>query len=115
DTCGIDYAAAQMVAGGAYLPSGGGAYVHVFGKEQREKSAADGVYSVERDELRKAELSREGLAVLDVVKRELESTFYDIEAGCTRAVEPKDICILTRKRDNSSPTEIARALSAAGF
>lgn len=116
DTCGIDYKnTSQMVAGGAYPASGGGAYVHIFGKEPKSATAADGVYSVERDVLKKAELTREGLAVLDVVKRELESTFYDIEAGCVRQVEPGDICILTRKHDNSSPAGIMRALTAAGF
>ncbi len=116
DTCGIDYAGtSQMIAGGAYPPSGGGAYVHIFGRDEKSKKAAEGVYSVERDVLQRSELTREGLAVLDVVRRELSSTFFDIEQGCVRAVEPRDICILTRKRDNSSPVEIARALSQAGI
>ena len=116
DTCGIDYKSdSVMLAGGAYPPSCGGAYVHIFGREEKSKSVADGVYSVEREELKKQPLPREGLAVLDIVRRELSSTFYDIETGSVRAVEPGDICILTRKRDNSSSAGIMRALTAAGF
>ncbi len=116
DTCGIDYKnSSVMISGGAYPENGGGAYVHVFGKDEKVKAEQDGIYSVEREELKKTPPSREGLAVLDVVRRELASTFYDIEAGKVRQVEPGDICILTRKRDNSSPAGIMRALTAAGF
>lgn len=53
--------------------------------------------------------------MLDVVRRELNSTFYDVEAGAVRRVEPGDICILTRKNENASPQGIMRALTSAAF
>ncbi len=116
DTCGIDYKKdAVMLSGGGYPEGSGGAYVHIFGGEERQRTEPDGIYSVQEEELKKTPPTREGLAVLDVVRRELESTFYDLETGTVRAVEPGDICILTRKRDNSSAAGIYRALTAAGL
>ena len=116
DTCGINYKKdSVMISGGGYPANSGGAFVHIFGKEEKVRSEADGVYSVQREVLKKAPPTREGLAVLSVVQRELESTFYDLETKSVRAVTPGDICILTRKRDNSSAAGIYRALTAAGF
>ena len=116
ETCGIDYAGSSvMTDGGGYPAGSGGAYVHIFGKSEKEKSEADEVYSVEREELKAKPPTREGLAILNIVKRELTSTFFDVEKGETRAVEPGDICILTRKRDNSSVAGIIRALASAGI
>ena len=116
DTCGIDYKKdSVMISGGGYPANSGGAYLHIFGKDEKVKNEADGVYSVEREVLKKAPPTREGLAVLSVVQRELTSTFYDLETKSVRSVSPGDICILTRKRDNSSAAGIYRALTAAGF
>ena len=116
DTCGINYAKdSVMLTGGGYPEKSGGAYVHIFGKDEKEKKEAEGVYSVCGEVLKKTPPTREGLAVLDVVRRELASTFYDLETKSVRAVEPGDICILTRKRDNSSASGIYRALVAAGL
>ncbi len=116
ETCGIDYKNdSVMIAGGGYPEGSGGAVVHLFGREEKSKTRAEGVYSPERDELKRASFSREGLAVLDVVQRELSSTIYDPDSGGTRPVEPGDICILTRKRGNDSAAGIVRALTAAGF
>ena len=116
DTCGIDYKSTSvMVTGGAY-PSAGGAYLHMFGKDEKAaRPERRGVYSVENSSLAEVPPSREGLAVLDVVRRELNSTFYDVEAGAVRRVEPGDICILTRKNENASPQGIMRALTSAGL
>ena len=116
DTCGINYAKdSVMLTGGGYPEKSGGAYVHIFGKDEKKKKEAEGVYSVCGEVLKKTPPTREGLAVLDVVRRELASTFYDLETKSVRAVEPGDICILTRKRDNSSASGIYRALVAAGL
>ncbi len=116
ETCGIDYANdSVMISGGAYPEGSGGAYLHIFGKDEKQAASLEGVYSVAAEELKKAPPTREGLAVLEIVRRELESTFYDVEEECTRRVEPGDICILTRKRDNASASGIIRALTAAGF
>ncbi len=115
DTCGIDYSAGSVMKADGPYPSPGGAYVHCFGGEERVHTVADGVYSVESEELENTPHTREGLAVLDVVRRELNSTFYDSETKKERAVEPGDICILTRKRENSSAAGIYRALIAAGY
>ncbi len=116
DTCGIDYrASGVMLAGGAYAEGSGGAMLHVFEKEKGEKTEVDGVYSVVKEELGQKPLSAEGAAVLDVVLRELSSTFFDTEEGRERRVEPGDVCILTRKRDNDSVAGICRALAAAGL
>lgn len=112
DTCGIDYAADGMMTAGAAYPEGsGGATIHYFGADNEEKVKPEGVYSPEDSE---PGLSREGLAVLTVVREELGSEFYDIEAGAFRKVTPGDICILVRKK-NESAAGIYLALTAAGY
>ena len=116
DTCGIDYRGeGAMITGGGYPEGSGGAYLHLFGKEEKEKTEADGVYSVLREGLKARPQTLEGGAVLQVVLRELSGTLFDPEQGKERRVEPGDICILTRKRDNSSAAGIYRALTGAGL
>ena len=116
DTCGIDYRGeGAMITGGGYTEGSGGAYLHLFGKEEKEKTEADGVYSVLREGLKARPQTLEGGAVLQVVLRELSGTLFDPEQGKERRVEPGDICILTRKRDNSSAAGIYRALTGAGL
>ena len=112
ETCGINYSAdGVMTAGAAYPKDSGGATIHYFGVDERENIKPDGVYSPEEVG---GGYSREGLAVLSVVREELASTFYDIEAGEERSVTFGDICVLVRKK-NDSAAGILRALTAAGY
>lgn len=116
DTCGIDYRKEGMMqTGGGYPEGSGGAYLHVFDGDEKQQTEADRVYSVTAEELKERPLTAEGLAIIDVVTRELSSTVFDLDTGEQRRVEPGDICILTRKRANKSAAGIYRALTAAGF
>lgn len=114
DTCGFDYAGnSEMRPGGLYPPGDGSATIHIFGKEERVREQL-AVYSV-REDRRRTKHSREGLAVLSVVKKELQSTRYDLIAGDYVPVQPGDICILTRKNKGPSVEGIVRALEDAGY
>lgn len=113
DSCGFDYSRGSIMRRGGGYPEGyGSAEIHVFGKDEEEKTQPE-VYSVKQDE-KKASHTREGLAVLEVVKRELQSKYFDLKTGEERDVQPGDICILTRKRSKSAEG-IARALTDAGY
>ncbi len=113
-TCGFDYAeGSKMHAGGLYPEGDGGAFIHVFDKDDRDGEEL-GVYSVKNDR-RAAKLSREGLAVLSVVESELQSERYDLKTGKFVPVQAGDICILTRKNKGPSVEGIVSALESAGY
>ncbi len=115
DSCGFDYTKTSFMTRGADYPAGyGSAQIHVFGKEEKQKNAAAGIYSVKRG-AKEAEDTREGLAVAEIVRRELESEVYDPATGGYRPVQQGDICILTRKNDDKSANGIVRALKNAGY
>lgn len=110
---GIDYSGqGVMLCGGGYPEGYGDVCIHVFGSEECEKSEPE-VYSV-KSGLAGVKHSREALAVLEIVKRELRSQHYDLKSGEMVDTQPSDICILTRKH-NSNADEIARTLSDAGY
>jgi ATP-dependent helicase/nuclease subunit A len=114
--CGFDYKADSVMLGGGGYPAGyGSAQVHVFGKDEEDKQEASGIYSVKDSVTKQSGHSREGLAVLDIVKRELSSKRYDLKSGQFVDVQTGDICILTRKRSGKSVTGIVRALTDAGY
>lgn len=112
-TCGIDYADGNIMLGGGGYPAGDGdAVIHIFGKDEEEQGEL-GVYSV-TESAAEVRHTREGLAVLEIVKRELKSKHYDLKSGEYVDTQPGDICILTRKR-NKSAAGIVRALTDAGY
>lgn len=115
-SCGIDYAADGVMHRGGKFPEGyGRAGIVVFGKDERRAPAAEGVYSVLDHGGGKAGHTREGLAVLEIVRRELSGRHYSPEKGCMVDTQPGDICILTRKNAGDSTLGIVRALTDAGY
>jgi ATP-dependent helicase/nuclease subunit A len=115
DGCGIDYIHdGVMIAGGGYEPDYGKSEIHVFGKDENEDSPIDDVYSVQSDG-REVSHTREGLAVLEIVERELKSKHYDLKKGEFVDTQPGDICILTRKKSSASVVGIVRTLTDAGY
>lgn len=111
-SCGFDYAKSSLMTCGADYPANyGGAKLHVFGREEAPP-AREEVYSVEADG-REAKHTREGLAALAIVEKELGGEHYDIKTGKFTETQAGDICILTRKRGGASG--IARALTDAGY
>lgn len=113
DTCGFDYAEGSVMTGGGGYPAGfGSAEIHVFGKDEEEKTQPE-IYSVKSGG-REVKHSREGLAVLEIVRRELQSKHFDLKSGEFVDTQAGDICILTRKR-NKSAAGIVRALTDAGY
>lgn len=111
-TCGFDYSrGSKMIRGGGYPEGHGSAQICVFGKDAEEEKQLD-VYSV-RDGAKEVKYSREGLAVLEIVKRELNSQHYDLKQGKFVDTQAGDICILSRKRNKTA--DIVRALTDAGY
>lgn len=114
--CGFDYkGGSEMTRGGAYPEGYGSAEILVFGKEEKEAEVAEGIYSVAERALVKSGHTRESLAVLDIVRRELGSTHYDLKEKDFVPTRAGDICILTRKRSNAAAAGIVRALTDAGY
>ena len=112
-SCGFDYSPAGiMLRGGGYPAGFGSSEIHIFGKETEERGEL-GVYSVTGGG-RAVRHTREGLAVLEIVKRELKNKHFDLKTGEYTDTRCGDICILTRKR-NKSAEEIVRTLTDAGY
>ncbi len=112
ESCGFDYSVgSEMVRGGGYPEGYGSARIHVFGKDETEAGELD-VYSVEG--VSAAGHTREALAVVEIVRRELSSKHYDLKSGTMVDTQAGDICILTRKR-NKSAAAIVKALEDAGY
>ncbi len=112
--CGFDYAGSSVMTGGGLYPQNcGSAEIRIFGKDEK-RAAERGVYSVKEDS-RKAGHSREGLAVLEIVKRELAGKHYDLKTGGYVDTQAGDICILTRKNKGASVEGIVHALKDAGY
>lgn len=115
ETCGFDYKNnSEMIAGGAYPDGCGFAGIHIFGKKESSPAENLPVYSVSADS-RGVPHTREGLAVLQLVERELQSPHFDLVKGEYVDTQPGDICILTRKNRTRFTEEIARALKDAGY
>ena len=113
ESCGFDYSDGSIMQRGGGYPEGfGSAEIHIFGKDEEER-AEPGVYSVLEDG-REVRHTREGLAVLALVEKELKSKHYDLKTGGYVDTQPGDICILTRKR-NKAAAGIVRALTDAGY
>ncbi len=114
DTCGIDYAKSSVMRAGGQYPAGyGGAEIHVFG-EEAEETGELGVYSVLKDG-KVTRHTREGLAVLKIVEKELQSSHFDLKKGEFVPTQRGDICILTRKNKGDSVEGIVRALTDQGY
>ena len=114
EVCGFNYSPNSIMKRGEKYPeSYGEAKIHIFGK-QEEKPTERTVYSVEKNgqQLRH---TREGLAVLSIVEKELLSKHYDLEKGDFVDTQPGDICILTRKNKGDSTEGIIRALRDEGY
>ena len=114
EVCGFDYSANSVMRRGGKYPEGyGEAKIHIFGKQEEGLSDL-GVYSVAADG-RKVSHTREGLAVLAIVEKELSGKHYDLEQGDFVDTQPGDICILTRKNQGASTEGIIRALRDEGY
>ena len=114
EVCGFNYSPNSIMRRGGKYPEGyGEAKIHIFGKEEETLSEL-GVYSVENNggQLRH---TREGLAVLSIVEKELSGKHYDLEKGDFVDTQPGDICILTRKNKGDSTEGIIRALRDEGY
>ncbi|MDE6441160.1 MAG: UvrD-helicase domain-containing protein [Clostridia bacterium] len=113
ENCGFDYAPSSIMKRGGGYPEGfGSTEIHIFGVDDGQKEEPD-VYSV-RESGREVKHSREGLAVLEIVKRELKNKHFDLKSGEYVDTQSGDICILTRKR-NKNYEGIVRALTDAGY
>lgn len=116
DSCGIDYAKSSVMKAEGPYPSGSGEVcAHFIEEDGKSVTQPEGVYSVVKEEHKNKRLTVGGRAVADLVKRELGSVFFDSEIKAERKVEPGDVCILTRKREDSSAKGIYRALISAGL
>ena len=123
-TSEVDYAAdSRMEGGGMYASNQGRVQVHFYGteesKEEKEakksEAARRGIYSVEANYLKaRAESSRYGKAVREIIERERASTWYNVEDGKFHRVEYSDIAILTRKK-KGSVEQVVTALSGEGI
>lgn len=112
--CGINYARdGKMRSNGGYPAGYGAAGIEVFGKEESEERALK-IYSVKEDSAH-LKHTREGLAVLSIVERELQSKHFDLKSGEFVDTQPGDICVLTRKNKGGSTEGIVRALTDAGY
>ena len=113
ESCGFNYSGgSEMIRGGFYPKDYGSATIHIFGKDEADEEELE-VYSV-RDGVAELKHSREALAVLNIVEKELSSKHYDLKTGEMVNTQPGDICILTRKR-NRAAEGIVRALEDAGY
>ena len=113
-SCGFDYSSGSIMRRGGGYPEGfGSACIHVFGKDEEEKGGGK-VYSVKAG-AKEAKHTREGLAVLEIVERELKEKHFDLNSGEFVDTQAGDICILTRKRGNAETAAIVRALTDAGY
>lgn len=116
ESCGFSYSSdGFMHAGGKYPEDSGVAEIVVFGEDESEREEAEGVYSVAEHVTEEVGHTREGRAVLDLVRSELSGRHYSVEEGCMVDTQPGDICILTRKRADKSAQGIVRALTDAGY
>ena len=114
DTCGYDYSPNSVMRRGGKYPEGyGEAKIHIFGKVE-ETLPEWGVYSVENNSA-KVRHTREGLAVLSIVEKELSGKHYDLDKKDFVDTQPGDICILTRKNKGDSTEGIIRALRDEGY
>ena len=115
-SCGINYAADGVMNGGGKYPQGyGEAKLVVFGREEKAERTPSGIYSVRAEEGSRPGHSREGLAVLKLVRRILSGRHFSIEQGRMVDTQPGDICVLVRKNAGDSTLGIVRALTDAGY
>ena len=114
EVSGIDYSTdGVMLAGGGYKNGYGQAKLHIFGKDEKEEKELK-VYSVAEDG-RQTRHTREGLAILSLVKSELSKQHYDLQTGEFVDTQCGDICILTRKSTKNATDGIVRALRDGGY
>ena len=114
EVCGYDYFPNSVMRRGGKYPEGyGETKIHIFGK-QEENLPELGIYSVEADG-RRVRHTREGLAVLSIVEKELSGKHYDLDKKDFVDTQPGDICILTRKNKGDSTEGIIRALRDEGY
>lgn len=114
EASGINYLAdGVMLGGGGYKTGFGQAKLHIFGKDEKEEKELK-VYSVIEDG-RQTRHTREGLAILSLVKSELSKQHYDLQTGKFVDTQCGDICILTRKNTKGATDGIVRALRDGGY
>lgn len=113
-SCGFGYSEGSVMRRGGGYPQGfGSAQIHIFGKDEEQKSGGR-IYSV-MDSGKESHHTREGLAVLEIVERELKEKHFDLSTGGYVDTQAGDICILTRKRGNAATASIIRTLTDAGY
>lgn len=111
--CDINYPSGHAMRGGARYGEGfeGVAEICLYDGEEANKPQAEDVYSVEGAQIDNNQFTAEGLAVLHLVEEALNGDYFDPDEGVLKRVQTGDICVLTRKRANSSAKGIVRALT----
>lgn len=109
----FDYSDGHIMRGGTRYADeyGGVAEICLFEDDGGGKKRAEGVYSIE-GAVDERKHTAEGCAVLTLVEEALNNSYYDPDLKRLVKVEPKDICVLTRKRGNKSALGIVRALTS---
>lgn len=113
---GLDYAADSiMERGGRYEVNSGRVQIHLLDKERKEKEEGRGVYSVEKNWLKKKKAASSYAAkVRRIIERERNARYYDPDAGEWKRVDYADIALLSRKKGGRI-AEVVSALAEAGI
>ncbi len=110
--CGSVYDEESMMKpGGLYPANTGNVALYYTGKDKKSE-VQEKIYSV-YDDAREARVSREGQAVLRLVKKHLKEMRYDISTQTYVPIQPGDICILARK--NNQTDGIVQVLESEGL
>jgi len=115
--CGFDYVGDNhaMISGNEKSAGRGVAELCTFERAEKNKTVADGVYSIVDELPMNSPPEAESLAVVNLIDELLQSEIYDEEIGGNRKIQQGDICVLSRKKNKKSVVEIERALLAKGY
>ena len=114
--CDVDYARDSMMErGGRYEVNSGKVQIHFLGKEEKKETVERGIYSVKahtgREEI---ERSLAAKTILQIIRDERRSKWYNPDKGEWQEVKYSDIAILSRKKQGQIAKTVA-ALSDAGL
>ncbi len=110
NTSQVDYAADSfMERGGRYALNDGRVQLHHIPETEKTPVQARGVYSVKASASKKAleEENAQVQLIHDIIKRELQSTWFDADKGEYRKVRYSDIAILSRKKQGEITKTVA--------
>ena len=114
--CDVDYARdSVMERGGRYEVNSGKVQIHFLGKEEKKAATERGIYSVKAHTGREeVERSLAAKAILQIIRDERRSKWYNPDKGEWQEVKYSDIAILSRKKQGQIAKTVA-ALSDAGL